>query len=103
MPVAARIVSDSLIAAAIASFEMSAERSRSASTDIAQHLPLLVREDVGPALKELVLVSVKDIGHFEPMFSHVVLSPPRVLPVARMGKASSGLAVACSLASETCR
>ena len=82
---------------------MSAERSGSASTDIAQHLPLLVRDNMAPALKELVLVSVKDIGHFEPMFSHVVLLPALVFPTTRRGRPSRGLAVACSLASETCR
>jgi hypothetical protein len=60
MPVAARVVSDSLIVAAIASFEVSAERGRSASADIAQCLALLVRNHMAPALKELVLVSVKD-------------------------------------------
>jgi len=103
VPVAARVVSDSLIVAAIASFEMSAERRRSASADIAQYLPLLVRESMSPALKELVLVSMKDIGHFEPTFSHAILSPALSLPMTRMGRSSSGLAVACSLASETCR
>jgi hypothetical protein len=55
---------------------MSAERSSSAQADIAQHLPLLVREGMAPVLKELVLVSVKDIGHFEPMSVHAVLFPP---------------------------
>ena len=55
---------------------MSAQRGRTAPADIAQHLPLLVRESMAPALKELVLVSVKDIGHFEPMSVHAVLFPP---------------------------
>jgi hypothetical protein len=55
---------------------MSAECRSSASADIAQHLPLLVRDSMAPALKELVLVSVKDIGHFEPMSVHAVLFPP---------------------------
>ena len=76
VPVAAGVVSDSLIAAAIAPFQMCAERSRTAQADIAQYLPLLVRDGMTPALKELVLVSVKDIGHFEPMFCHAVLFPP---------------------------
>jgi hypothetical protein len=31
---------------------------------------------MAPALKELVLMSVEDIGHFEPMSSHAVLFPP---------------------------
>jgi hypothetical protein len=55
---------------------MSAQCGCAAQADIAQHLPLLVRHGVAPALKELVLVSVKDIGHFEPMSCHAVLFPP---------------------------
>jgi hypothetical protein len=55
---------------------MSAERRRSASADIAQYLALLVRNHMAPTLKKLVLVSVKDIGHFEPMPCHAVLFPP---------------------------
>jgi hypothetical protein len=55
---------------------MTAERRRSASADIAQYLALLVRHPMAPALKELVLVRVKDIGHFQPMSCHAVLLPP---------------------------
>jgi hypothetical protein len=55
---------------------MGAERSRSAPADITQHLPLLVRDHVAPALKELALMSMEDIGHFEPMSCHAVLLPP---------------------------
>jgi len=55
---------------------MSAERRRSASADIAQYLALLVGDHMAPALKELVLVSVEDIGHFEPISCHAVLFPP---------------------------
>ena len=47
-----------------------------AQADIAQHLPLLVRQCVAPALKELVLMSMEDIGHFEPMSCHAVRFPP---------------------------
>ena len=43
---------------------MSAERRRSASADVAQYLALLVRNYMTPALKKLVLVSEKDLGHF---------------------------------------
>jgi hypothetical protein len=55
---------------------MSAERRRSASADITQYLALLVRNYMAPALKKLVLVSVEDIGHFEPMSCHAVQFPP---------------------------
>ncbi len=82
---------------------MTAECSRSASADVAQYLALLIGDPMTPALKELVLVSVKDIGYFKPMSCHAVLLPPWVVRIMRMGRSSSGLAVACSLASETCR
>jgi hypothetical protein len=55
---------------------MSAQCGRAAQADIAQHLPLLVRDDTAPALKELLLMCVEDIGHFEPMSCHAVLFPP---------------------------
>jgi hypothetical protein len=55
---------------------MGAERSRAAPADIAQRLPLLVRDSMVPALKELVLMSMEDIGHFEPMSCHAVLLAP---------------------------
>jgi hypothetical protein len=55
---------------------MSAQRGRAAQADIAQHLPLLVRKSRAPALKELFLICVEDIGHFEPMSTHAVLFPP---------------------------
>jgi hypothetical protein len=55
---------------------MSPERRRSAPADVAQHLALLVRDSMAPALKELVLMGMEDIGHFKPMFVHAVLFPP---------------------------
>src|ERR1700735_3616754 len=82
---------------------MSAEHRRSTPADIAQCLALLVRDHMTPALEELVLVSVKDIGHFQPMSCHAVLFPPWAVRGVRIGRSSSGLGVACSLASETCR
>ena len=56
--------------------QMSAERGRAAHADIAQHLPLLVRDSMAPALKELFLMNMEDIGHFKPMSTHAVLFPP---------------------------
>ena len=55
---------------------MGAQCSRTAQADVAQNLPLLAGNSMAPALKELVLMSVKDIGHFEPMSPHAVLFPP---------------------------
>src|SRR5258708_11473869 len=36
----------------------------------------VVRDSMAPVLKELVLMSMEDIGHFEPMSCHAVLLPP---------------------------
>src|SRR5439155_24805234 len=71
--------------------------------DIVQYLPLLVRQCVAPALKELILMRMEDIGHFKPMSGHAVLFPPCAVRGTWMGRSSSGLGVARSLASETCR
>jgi hypothetical protein len=37
---------------------------------------LLVRDSMAPALKELFLMNMEDIGHFKPMSTHAVLFPP---------------------------
>ena len=34
---------------------------------------LLAGDNLSPALQELFLVSVEDIGYFEPMWSHLLL------------------------------
>src|ERR1700757_4996952 len=103
VPVPARVVGDSLIAASIAAFQMSAQCGCAAQADVAQHLPLRLRECIAPALKELLLMSTEDIGHFKPMSCHAVLFPPCAVRGIWMGRSSSGLGVACSRASDTCR
>jgi hypothetical protein len=77
---------------------MSAEPRRSTPADAAERLPLLLEEQRAPALKELALVSVEDIGHFQPTSCYVLLLPPQAVRVTRIGRSSSGLSVACSLA-----
>jgi hypothetical protein len=91
--VAARVVSDNLITAAIASFEMCAQCPRAAQADIPQRPPLLVRQCTTPALKELFLMSMENIGHFKPTSSHAVLFPPWAVRLMRMGRSSSRLGV----------
>jgi hypothetical protein len=56
-----------------------------------------------PGLQELLLVSAKDLGYFEPMWSHLLLRSPFEVLISRIARSSSGLAVACSLRSDTCR
>lgn len=59
---------------------------RAAQADVAHDLPLLAGNNMAPALKDLVLMSMKDIGHFEPIFSHRVPLPPWEALISRMGR-----------------
>ena len=43
----------------------------------------------------------KDIGYFEPMFSHRLLPSPSGINISRIARSSNGLGVACTLRSET--
>ena len=55
---------------------MSTQCGGAAQADIAPRLLLLVRQCMAPALKELILLRMEDIGHFKPMSGHAVLFPP---------------------------
>jgi len=82
---------------------MTAESDGAAQADVTHRFALLAREHVSPASEKLILVSVQDIGYFEPMSFH-----GRGLPFAWLGvwasvRRSSGLAVVCRRRSETCR
>ena len=87
----------------IALFKITAESGGTAETDVTHGFALLGGEHVSPAGEKLILVSVQDIGYFEPISIH-----DRVLPFAWLGgwasvRVSSGLTVACRRRSETCR
>ena len=89
--------------AVITLLQMTAESGGAADADVTHGFALLAREHVSPASEKLILVSVQDIGYFEPMSFH-----DRVLPFALLGvwasvRVSSGLLVACRRRSETCR
>ena len=51
---------------------------------------LLAGDHRSPALQELLLVSVHDIGYFEPMWSHLLLPSPSEVVISRMDRSSSG-------------
>jgi hypothetical protein len=55
---------------------MAAECGSTASTDGSEHLALLAGDNMAPTLEKLLLVSMKDIGHFKPMVSHFFLGSP---------------------------
>src|ERR1035441_10844139 len=50
-----------------------------------------------PLLQELLSMFAKDIGHFEPMFSHRLLPSPSGIKISRIASSSNGLCVACTL------
>ena len=83
--------------------QVSAEGGGTTKADVTQDLVLLAGENRSPAFEELLLVSVEDIGYFEPMWSHRLLPSPSEVVMSRIARSSSGLAVACSRCSETCR
>jgi hypothetical protein len=45
----------------------------------------------------------KDIGHFEPMFSHRLLPSSSGVKISRMARSSNGLCVVCTRRAETWR
>jgi hypothetical protein len=82
---------------------MTAEGGGTTETDVTHGFALLMGEHVSPASQKLILMSVQDIGYFEPMSFH-----RRILPFAWLGvwanvRVSSGLMVVCRRRSETCR
>src|SRR5215472_335091 len=103
MAIAAGAIGHGLIAAGIAAFPIAAEGGSTTATDVAQDLVLLAGDNTAPTSKELLLVSMDDIGHFQPMFSHLLLRSPCEGVISRIGRSSSGLGVECSRCWETCR
>jgi hypothetical protein len=87
----------------IALFDMPAKSGSAAGADVAESFPLLWGDGVSPLFQESRTILTEDIGHFEPMFSHLLLPSPSVVRISRIGRSSSGLTVARNLASETCR
>jgi hypothetical protein len=70
MSIPARVVSDDLLGAGIALFDMSAEGGGAACADVPECSKLLGRESVTPSLEEFLFVLTKDIGDFESLFAH---------------------------------
>jgi hypothetical protein len=89
--------------ATIAVFEMSAQSGSTAGADVAESFALLGGDNVPPTFQKSLSILSEDIGHFEPMFSHLLLPSPSVVRTSRIGRLSSGLTVFRNLASETCR
>jgi hypothetical protein len=78
--------------APIALVAMTTEGRGPAVAKSPQRLALLAREHVTPASQEVVLMGANHIGHFQPMLFH-----------AFGGSNSSGLVVARTVTSATCK
>jgi hypothetical protein len=70
MPIAARVKLDGLVRTVIALLEARAEGGGPTGADVSEYFALRSGERVSPADKELLCVLTKDIGHFQPMWSH---------------------------------
>jgi hypothetical protein len=68
--VAAGVKYQFLMRTVVTLFDACAQGGGSACADVTECLALLGREAVTPARKEILFVLAKDIGDFQPMFSH---------------------------------
>jgi hypothetical protein len=94
MSIAARVVRDDLLRAAIALLDVSAEGGGAACADVPECPELLGREDMAPTPKEFLFVLTKDIGDFESPCTHLC-RPSFVEQSSGLSwRASNGLGVA---------
>ena len=84
------------MSAPVTLLEVAAQRRRPAVLNVLQRSPLRARQHVAPACQEILLMSAKDIGQFQPMGFHL-----RGGTRSRSSE-SSGLAVVRTATSATC-
>jgi hypothetical protein len=89
--------------ALVALLDVAAQCGSAAGADVTESLPLWWGDDVAPLLQEFLSILAKDIGHFEPMFSHRLLPSPSGVKPSRIARSSKGLCVACTLRTDTWR
>jgi hypothetical protein len=82
------------MSAPIALLDAATQGGGPAVANVLKRFPLLARQDRVPASQEIALMSAEDIGQFGPMWFHRRKSSSRE---------SSGLAVARTATSATCR
>ena len=70
MPIATGLELDHLMGAVIALLYKLAEGGGAARDDVPEGFPLLGRQDVSPAVEELLPVESEDIGDFQSMLTH---------------------------------
>ena len=63
-------------------FDMPAQSGSAAGADVAESFPLLWGDGVSPLFQESCTILTEDIGHFEPMFSHLLLPSPSVVRIS---------------------
>jgi hypothetical protein len=94
MSIPARVVSNDLLGAGIALFDMSAEGGGAACADVSECSKLLPREGMTPSLEEFLFVLTKDIGDFETLFAHLCRPSSLERSMGLSWRASKGLGVA---------
>ena len=93
--VAAGVVGDLAVAAAVAGLDVAAQGGGPAGDDVAQGAALLAGEPVAVSTEEGIAVPSDDVGHFDSGPRHGRASP------GRAASRSSGLSVASTAAWET--
>ena len=76
MPVPARAIRSFLVPAMIALLDLRTEGGGTARADISECLALFWRQDISPAIQELLTVMTEDVGDFEPIFRYRLRPSP---------------------------
>src|SRR5215469_4891072 len=103
MPIATRLEFDHLMGAVIALLYILAEGGGAARDDVPEGFPLLGRQDVSPAVEELLPVESEDIGDFQSMLGHCWRRSSLEWKIGWNESESRGLGKACRRCVETCR
>ena len=84
-------------------FDVAAQGSRPADSNIMESFALLGGDGVPPLIQELLSMLTENIGDLEPIFVHRLRPSPSEVSNSRNSRLSMGLGVAFSFCSETWR
>jgi hypothetical protein len=103
MAIAAGKKLDVAVRTVVTLFETRAESGSATGADVSKYFALGHGERGSPACEEFLCVLTKDIGHFQPMFSHDRGSLSPVVSMGLIGSASKGLRIACKRWLDICK
>ena len=76
VPVATRVEGNQPMSAGVALLQPTPESGGAAGADVMESFPLGRRDGVPPAAQEMLSILAKDIGDFQPMFTHLLRPSP---------------------------